>query len=378
MNLSLAIERKRSSIRTGLLTIVGCLFFFITACNNSVKKNTPSKQVWIDLPNAYARCFVIQQTQAAQERLVILNPTKSGDTLRIVEQPLSPHHIACLSTTHLAILKSIGLADSICATGFGSLVKDEYFRQRLNEGKMMNLTTGEDISKEIFFTAKAESFLVYPFGHANYGIYEEMGIPCIPVCEYLEFHPLGRAEWAVALGWLFGKKEAGRAAFQAVSDKFKNIEHIASGITERPVVFSGSSNAGVWHAPPGNSFAGNLIEAAGAHYIFTDSISGGNLEIPEERFIALSNLIEWWGIVIDKKGEPNRSDFLTKDALAEHIPAMAKNQLFYCNTSECDYFGEAIMHPDEVLQDLISIFHPKLLPLHHPSYFKPLHNSKKK
>lgn len=32
--------------------------------------------------------------------------------------------------------------------------------------------------------------------------------------------------------------------------------------------------------------------------------------------------------------------------------------VFHCNTAEVDYFGDAILEPDRMLADLISVLHP--------------------
>ena len=75
------------------------------------------------------------------------------------------------------------------------------------------------------------------------------GWPMVPVTEYLEAHPLGRAEWMVPLAWMMGDSLAGARAFAAIQDRYQSLaaEPVEGG--REPTVLMGSVADGVWHAP---------------------------------------------------------------------------------------------------------------------------------
>ena len=43
-----------------------------------------------------------------------------------------------------------------------------------------------------------------------------------------------------------------------------------------------------------------------------------------------------------------------------------------CNTITSTYYDDITLHPDRVLEDLIAIYHPNLLPNHTQRYYFPL------
>ena len=69
-----------------------------------------------------------------------------------------------------------------------------------------------------------------------------------------------------------------------------------------------------------------------------------------------------WGLVMYHEGGPlTRAAVLADDPRhAQVMPASGK--IFGANTAMCDYFGRAVARPDEVLADLVGLFHPELAP----------------
>ena len=49
-----------------------------------------------------------------------------------------------------------------------------------------------------------------------------------------------------------------------------------------------------------------------------------------------------------------------------------ERRIFCCNTITSTYYDDITLHPDRVLEDLIAIYHPELLPGHEPQYYFPM------
>ena len=79
--------------------------------------------------------------------------------------------------------------------------------------------------------------------------------------EYLEPHPLGRAEWMVPLAWIVGDSAAGAEAFDAVETRYE--KWLMRPVKTGKRVFTGSVADGVWHAPGQGSFVAQWIKDAG-------------------------------------------------------------------------------------------------------------------
>jgi iron complex transport system substrate-binding protein len=66
-----------------------------------------------------------------------------------------------------------------------------------------------------------------------------------------------------------------------------------------------------------------------------------------------------------------------RELKAEYAPyayfdAFKNKNIFACNTNKNRYYEELPIHPDFVLKELISIFHPELLPSYQKRYYKKL------
>ena len=221
---------------------------------------------------------------------------------------------------------------------------------------------------------KPEFFFVYPYGHGNYEKYTSKGIACIPISEYLEPHPLGRLEWIKVFGAVIGKMDEAQVLFDSIAEAYeKTKSEIAQHKNNTPTAFTGSAEAGMWFAPPGNSFQSALIQDAGGQYVYKDTLRPGNLSIPLENLIVDVLHTDYWGIVEYSSDSLSYSTVSERNPLLKNIDAFQQKHIFYCNTSKVDYFGDAVVEPHLMLKDLGAIFHPQLFENHTPKYFQLLH-----
>ena len=55
-----------------------------------------------------------------------------------------------------------------------------------------------------------------------------------------------------------------------------------------------------------------------------------------------------------------------------HFRAWRERRIFACNTLTSTYYDDITLHPDWVLEDLIALYHPDLLPGHVQRYYFPV------
>ncbi|MEG2820541.1 MAG: ABC transporter substrate-binding protein, partial [Muribaculaceae bacterium] len=58
--------------------------------------------------------------------------------------------------------------------------------------------------------------------------------------------------------------------------------------------------------------------------------------------------------------------------LNAQFDAYQKHHVYSCNTATTSLFEDFPFHPDILLKEYISIFHPSVIPDYTPKYFKPL------
>ena len=304
----------------------------------------------------------------------------------------SASSVACLSTTHASMFDRINAVDQIAGVGFANLIRNENTRALIEIGRIQDLGGEEDVDFELLVDLYPEAFLVYPFGGVDYGRFQEAGIPCIPICEYRELHPLGRAEWILAIGLISGNYESSLVAFDKIAREYFKAklevesfrgempllrveEVLDSTIQEldtiaRPSVFAGSFTEGIWYAPPGNSFIGVFLNDSGARYLFGDVQKTGNVELQFEELFDKAYEVDWWGKVIYEEGDLTLDRIRADDERFAELQAFREKQVFYCNAAETDYFGDGVVEPHVILRDLIEIFYPECQEDYENVYFK--------
>ena len=303
-----------------------------------------------------------------------LNADQKGLVLASVDLPASGYkHLATLSTTHLNLLAASGNLSPVVAAAFLSYLSDSTLLEQVERYGIRSLGNDEP-DPEVLFTSGAEAFLVYPFGGADYQRIAQAGIHVLPISEYLETHPLGRAEWMVALGLLTGRGQEAQEAFSSIAARYTQLADSFQELAEdqRPILFSGSQDGGAWFAPGGSSFISAFARDAGGKYLFEDRKQRGNISLDIEVFLQEVALADVWGLVT-YSGEPVTLEaLLEEEPLLRDMPFIKRGGVMVCNTALVDYFGNAIVEPDALLADLMACFHPTQLPNHTFVYFKPL------
>lgn len=186
---------------------------------------------------------------------------------------------------------------------------------------------------------------------------ERTGIPLVWMADYLERTPLGRAEWILLLGELYGKSENACKMFKNVKNNYGAIKVLASETSRRPTVITERPMSGVWYVPGGKSYVAQMIMDAGGNYPWSDNDDCGSMALDEAS-------------VIDRGAEADL--WLIKDACDYSAGAM-KNELpragifkafpdnvYFCNTISKPYYDVVAFHPDRLLADYARIMHPEL------------------
>ena len=281
---------------------------------------------------------------------------------------LSALRIATWSTTHVPLLLEAGGQSAWVASGYPGHLTG------FDTSGVADLGGPAGIDKETLLICGADILTSYPFGNPMEGLTETTGVAVLPLEEYRESHPLARSEYVLLFGWLAGTAEEAASAFEEVKHRYLTLceeaRVLAINSGHRPRVFTGSEDAGLWHAPGGQTLAAQLIRDAGAVYMM-DSISTaaserGNVQIDLERMLILAKDADFWGKVVHAPGGWSR------EAALSEVPWLDSDSLglFHCNTSTAQYFTRAVIEPHQMLADLLHIFHPDTVERSF-SYFQP-------
>ena len=269
--------------------------------------------------------------------------------------------LATLSSTHVALMEAWdpGLKHWK-GGGFLEYVRSDAASERMASHQVYNFGGNPEWNHEAIWIAEVRAFCIYPFGNPLQGVEWASDLPIVPLLEYEEPLPLGRAEWMVALAWLVGDSSmhVAQHAFDGMAARYEQIKNAGRVQGDSLVVLTGSVEQGAWSAPHGGSLVAHLLQDAGARYAFAASAGPGNVELSLEQLYALRNEVDALGLVLY---EPDTLNFTLASWLGDSphhagvIPT--SGHVFAANTKTCDYFGWWVAHPDALLANVRSVLY---------------------
>ncbi|HRH37972.1 MAG TPA: hypothetical protein PK760_06490, partial [Flavobacteriales bacterium] len=88
-----------------------------------------------------------------------------------------------------------------------------------------------------------------------------------------------------------------------------------------------------------------------------DRSSGGNIALDLESVIVDVRSADRFGVVLAHGGALAPKDLCGGDARIADLPVV-RNAAFYLDSERADIFGEALLQPDVLLEELSCVFHP--------------------
>ena len=276
--------------------------------------------------------------------------------------PAGAKQIVCMSSSYIAMLDALGQADRIVAVSGIDYVSNPYIIAHKDSIKDM----GPEMNYELLLGLKPDVVLLYGIGDAQTAVTDklkELSIPYMYVGEYLEESPLGKAEWMVALSELTDSREKGIEIFSEIPKRYQTLKDLTASVEQRPTVMFNTPWNDSWIMSSTKSYMAQLVNDAGADYIYKENTSNSSAPIGLETAYGLIQKADYWINV----GMASTLDELKAvnpkftDAKSVREKTAYNNNLRLTATGGNEYWESAVVRPDIVLRDLIHIFHPELV-----------------
>jgi len=294
----------------------------------------------------------------------------STDSYKIIRTPI--RKIVTMSGTQIASLNILNQLATIKGVGDKKLIKQPYLKSKLKNNRIRQVGTNGNFNNEVLIDLSPDVVLVSPFKGQSNNKLNELELNILPYADYMEQHPLGRAEWIKVLGVLYEKQEMAWKYFEQVRDRYIKISKLTDTLTNRPTVFSAKPYGGVWYMPGGNSYMAHFFEDAGAEYLWNKNQKTSSLSLDFETVYAKAYQADFWKLVVKSPEDYSYKQLLSEDERYGDFKAFKKKQVILCNVAHSPYYEKGALEPDVVLADFIHIFHPGLIKNYQPVYFKKL------
>jgi len=356
-----------------------------TACKqNREKEDNGQKLVFSSSSPVIANGFEVKKTATIQLLDCFSSRNQSRPTTRIIlsEHPVdislfdADYHIrlplqtiVCMSATHISFLDALDETEKITGIGSADFVASKALRKRIESGEVEDIATGEHFRLEQLIALQPDAVFVSAGQSTTHEALINAGIPVIPIGEYLENHPLGRAEWIKFFGVLTGKENRAAIIFDSIKNEYNRLQAMTANITDKPTVLSGKQYGGFWNLPGGRSYYAQFLHDAGATYLWSQNKETAGLSLDFETVFLKGINADYWRFLV-YSNQPYTYEMLeAEDKRYTNFKAFQTRNVITCNTFDKPYYQKGVVEPQIILADLISIFHPELLPHHQNHYY---------
>lgn len=371
------------------------LYMFLSSCTPHDEKNIkdPASEKTKKLQLNYAKRYCIEykkyykiiklfgdrNSEKETSVFIIYNhdsikPKESLDAFYITT-PLNK--VASMSSIYSFMLTELGVSGKIAAIDNIDYYNNPIIIEAFQKKQIQELSKGPEMNIEQTIALHPDLILTYGMGNPKLDVNQkllQMGVPVAISLDHLEETPLARAEWIKFFAAFFDKEALADSIFRQVEDRYLSIRHKTDSIKTHPGVLSELKYGDTWYVAGGKSYMANLIKDAGGHYIWEDINQSGSIPLTYEQVFEKARGADYW---IHLFLCQNKKDVLSYDQRYASFKAFQTGQL-YNNNKQCNpkgylnYWERGISHPDELLSDLIFIFHPKLIPDHKLQYYQKL------
>jgi len=185
---------------------------------------------------------------------------------------------------------------------------------------------------------------------------------------------LSRAEWGKFIALFFNKEAQAEQVFTQTAAQYEKLAKLAASVRMKPTVVVNVNYQGTWYMDGGKTYVAQFLEDAGATYLWADNSDVGEVMLSFEEVFNKAADADYW---INTGFWNSAREALADDERYGEFAAFKNNHVYNNNARSNakggnDYFESGIANPDVILEDLIKIFHPELLPDHQLYYYHQL------
>jgi iron complex transport system substrate-binding protein len=279
---------------------------------------------------------------------------------------LPVENIILTSTTQVPHLDYLDKMNLLAGFPQTDLISSPAARERIGKGKVVDLGSGAQSNVERVIELQPDWMMVSTLGDdlRNLELLKKAGIPTVLNGEYMELHPLGRAEWIKFTGALTGNYEDAEAIFAQIEADYQEAAALVPEDKEGPKVMAGVMYKDIWYVPGSDSWGSRLLQAAGGQYLFHEQKGTGSLQLNFESVLEIAKDADYW---LGASDFSSLSSMSKADPRYRHFRPFHTGEIYtYTNkkgpTGGIEYFELGYLRPDLILKDLIKILHPDLLP----------------
>ncbi len=262
------------------------------------------------------------------------------------------------SSVHTSLLNELGAIGTVKGVVDSQYFNDSIIAGGLKAGTIADCGNSMNPTVEKVIDMQPDAILLSPYQDASYGQIAKMDIPIIECADYLEYDPLGRAEWVKFYGELVGKRAEADSLYNAVVAAYNAVKEMAAGAKTHPTVVTEMVINGIWNVPGGQSYMARILADAGGKYLWADDENTGSLALDFNQVLAVAHDADYW--FIKWTNINSLKDLQGAYDLNKEMAAFQNKRVYVCDTDKTRFFDRIPFHPEVLLREFAAIMHPEL------------------
>lgn len=351
------------------LVYFSALLVVLVGCTSSSEETEIDPKDYSPVELKYAEFFQLKQ-KGDEFLLELLDPDSKEVTKTVRISQKKNERIICLTATLTGMFCELNQRDFLIGITAENQLHDTKLKQRFKKGKIKEYGDFAQLSLERVVNAKP-NIVLYNYVNTDFPHkkkLEKLGVNILIINDWLESHPLAKAEWVKVIGAMTGQYKEACKLFDSIESRYNAMAERVKSMDRKPSVISGNLIGGSWYAPSGENYFGILLKDAGANYRYKDSKGAKSLALPLEKILEDNEETMYWV----NPGVSRWDQLLQLNPHAELLHP-AKNNLVFCYSKNTNKFWEeSALRADYMLEDLAHIFHPEMNYKYRPHYYSQL------
>lgn len=286
-----------------------------------------------------------------------------------------------MSTTQLPHLVALELLENLVGLDSFLYINTPEVRELIAADALVEVGSGSEINVEVVLDAEPDIVMTYGFNpdFDAHPVLIDAGVFTALNAEWREATPLGRAEWVKYVALFYNAEARANAVYEEISGAYLAARDLAANVpeAERPVVLwnAYSSFSEAWLIPGAETYAGRLIQDAGGIIALGEDAPQDSAALSFEAVYDGAAEADIW--IVNLFAVPTLAALQAEDSRYADFAAFQSgrvwnNDLDVNENGGSNYFELGVTNPHLILQDLVAIFHPDLLPDHVFRFYRPL------
>jgi iron complex transport system substrate-binding protein len=299
---------------------------------------------------------------------------------QVIEIPAAD--LISMSTAQLPQIVDLGLLDNLTGVDSFMFVNSPDVLEKIDAGDLIEIGSGTGVNVELALDAAPSIIMVNGSGVPEYDAHPTLldaGIFVAINADWVEPTLLGRAEWVKFLAAFYNQEAEAEALFSTIVTEYEGAKALVADIPadERQTVLWNSyqSFTTSWSIPGQQTWVGELLTDAGVNWVLMDEAPDASAQLSFEQVYEAGVDAPIW--VLNTFGIATLDDLIASDERYADFAAVTDGAV-YDNSARInanggnDFWETGVTNPHLLLQDLITLFYPELLPEHEVLFYNRL------